>query len=46
MDLAGAFNLVDFDPDSARLRAFELTNGMTAVHTTGTFLVGRTPYWF
>jgi hypothetical protein len=46
MDLAGAFNLMDFDPDSARLLAFELTDSMTAIHNTGMFGWAGTPYVF
>ena len=46
MDLAGAFNLMDFDPSAAKLLAFELTEGMTAIHTTGMFGWIGTPYVF
>lgn len=46
MDLAGAFNLMDFDPSAAKLLAFELTEGMTAIHTTGMFGWVGTPYVF
>jgi hypothetical protein len=45
-DLASAFNLMDFDAASAILLAFELTDGMTAVHTTGMFGWTGTPYAF
>ncbi len=45
-DLASAFNLMDFDASSAILLAFELTEGMTAVHTTGMFGWTGTPYAF
>ncbi len=46
MDLAAAFNLMDFDADSAKLLAFELVDGMTAIHTTGMFGWTGTPYVF
>jgi hypothetical protein len=46
MDLAAAFNLMDFEAASAILLAFELTEGMSAVHTTGMFGWTGTPYVF
>lgn len=46
MDLSAAFNLMDFSAKSARLLAFELTEGMSAVHTTGMFGWTGTPYVF
>lgn len=46
MDLAAAFNLLNFHPDSAKLLAFELTEGMSVVHTTGMFGWVGTPYVF
>jgi hypothetical protein len=47
MDLAGAFNLMDFHHSAARLLAFELTGGLSAViHTTGMFGWTGTPYVF
>ncbi len=46
MDLAGAFNLMDLDPDFARLLAFELTEGMTAMHLTGMFGWAGCPHCF
>jgi hypothetical protein len=46
MDLAGAFNLMDFSAASAKLLAFELTEGMTVIHTTGMFGWTGTPYVF
>ncbi len=45
-DLAAAFNLMDFHWESALLLCFELTEGMTAVHTTGMFGWTGTPYVF
>jgi hypothetical protein len=45
-DLAGAFNLMDFNAKSAMLLAFELTEGMTVLHTTGMFGWTGTPYVF
>lgn len=45
-DLAGAFNLIRFNPTSVRLLAFELTEGMTAIHITGMFGWTGTPYAF
>jgi hypothetical protein len=44
--LASAFNLMDFDTASSILLAFELTDGMTAVHTTGMFGWTGTSYAF
>ena len=46
MDLASAFNLMDFSPESSKLLAFELTEGMFALHTTGMFGWAGTPYVF
>lgn len=46
LDLAGAFNLMDFHPDSAKLLAFELTEDMTVIHITGMFGWTGTPYCF
>jgi hypothetical protein len=46
MDLAGAFNLMDFCHSAARLLAFELTDGLTVIHTTGMFGWAGTPYVF
>eukprot|EP01034_Spumella_vulgaris_P047495 gene47495-biopygen34833 len=46
MDLAAAFNLMDFSPRSALLLAFELTDGMSVIHTTGMFGWTGTPYVF
>jgi hypothetical protein len=37
MDLAGAFNLMNFCHSAARLLAFELTGGLSVIHTTGMF---------
>jgi hypothetical protein len=45
-DLASAFNLMSFDAASAVLLAFELTEGMTAIHTTGMFGWTGTPHAF
>lgn len=46
MDLASAFNLMNFDHESTRLLAFELTEGMAALHCTGMFGWTGTPYCF
>jgi hypothetical protein len=45
-DLAGAFNLMDFNAAAAMLLTFELTDGMSVVHTTGMFGWTGTPYVF
>jgi hypothetical protein len=46
MDLAGAFNLMNFHHTAARLLAFELTDGLSVIHTTGMFGWTGTPYVF
>jgi hypothetical protein len=46
MDLAGAFNLMNFNAEAAKLLAFELIDGMTVIHTTGMFGWTGTPYVF
>jgi hypothetical protein len=46
MDLKGAFNLLDFSAQSAKLLAFELTEGMSVIHITGMFGWTGTPYCF
>jgi hypothetical protein len=47
MDLKGAFTLINFRPEDAKWLAFELTDGMTAVHIVGTDVwMVRLPVWF
>jgi len=46
VDLSGAFNLIRFHPESVKLLAFELTEGITAIHITGMFGWTGTPYAF
>ena len=46
LDLAGAFNLLDFHWSSAMLLFFELTQGMSVAHITGMFGWTGTPYCF
>jgi hypothetical protein len=46
MDLAGTFNLMDFHHSAARPLAFELTGGLSVIHTTGMFGWTGTPYVF
>jgi hypothetical protein len=46
MDLSGAFTLLDIHPDSVRLLAVELTNGLTAIHHTGCFGWTGLPFAF
>jgi len=45
-DLAAAFNLMDFSPEASKLLAFELTEEMFALHTTGMFGWTGTPFVF
>lgn len=45
-DLAAAFNLMDLDPDSAKMLAFQLTLGITVIYITGMFGWVGTPYVF
>ncbi len=46
LDLKGAFNLMNFLPESAKRLAFELTEGLSVIHTTGMFGWTGTPYCF
>jgi hypothetical protein len=45
-DLAAAFNLMNFSPKSAALLTFELSEGLSVIHTTGMFGWTGTPYVF
>eukprot|EP01034_Spumella_vulgaris_P025758 gene25758-32247_t len=46
LDLSGAYNLLDFHPDSIPYLAFALENDITVIHTTGIFGWSGTPYAF
>jgi hypothetical protein len=46
MDLKGAFTLLNFRPEDARLLAFELTEGLSAVHIVGMFGWCGCPFGF
>jgi hypothetical protein len=46
MDLKGAFTLINFRPDNVKWLAFELTDGITAVHIVGMFGWCGCPFGF
>jgi hypothetical protein len=46
MDLKGAFTLLNFYPEDVRFLAFELTEGLTAVHIVGMFGWCGCPFGF
>jgi hypothetical protein len=46
IDLSGAYNLIDFHPESVQLMAFALMNDISVVYSTGLFGLTGMPYAF